>query len=131
MVNSYLEAADTLPQNLDLLVIDECQDFDIEWVQALSSELSAKGRLYVLGDIHQQLYEREPFDLPHAVRRRGHGHHSVSHALQEVSRQCEMPEVVGRDLQFVTVTRPLQGQGHHSRVVDEDVDATREGLCEL
>jgi superfamily I DNA and RNA helicase len=68
MVNSYLEVADTLPQKLDLLVIDECQDFDIEWVQALSSELSAKGRLYVLGDSHQQLYEREPFDLPHAVR---------------------------------------------------------------
>jgi superfamily I DNA and RNA helicase len=49
-------------------VIDECQDFDIEWVQALSAELSANGRLYVLGDSNQQLYEREPFDLPHAVR---------------------------------------------------------------
>ncbi len=68
MVNSYVQAAEALPQSLDLLVIDECQDFDIEWVQALSAELSAHGRLYVLGDSNQQLYEREPFDLPHAVR---------------------------------------------------------------
>ncbi|NBO41450.1 MAG: DUF2075 domain-containing protein [Betaproteobacteria bacterium] len=68
MVNSYVQASEALPQSLDLLVIDECQDFDIEWVQALSAELSAHGRLYVLGDSNQQLYEREPFDLPNSVR---------------------------------------------------------------
>lgn len=68
MVNSYLHAADSLPQNLDLLVIDECQDFDMEWVQALASQLKPNGRLYVLGDSNQQLYEREPFELPNAVR---------------------------------------------------------------
>ncbi len=37
MVSSYLHAADSLPQNLDLLVIDECQDFDMEWVQDLAT----------------------------------------------------------------------------------------------
>jgi thymidine kinase len=68
MEHRFVQAADTLPQLLDLLVIDESQDFDMAWVQALSAQLKPDGRLYVLGDSHQQLYEREPFELPHAVR---------------------------------------------------------------
>ena len=68
MVSNYVQAAESLAQNLDLLVVDECQDFNMEWVQALSTQLKTNGRLYVLGDSHQQLYEHEPFELPHAVR---------------------------------------------------------------
>ncbi len=68
MVKNYLQASESLTRNLDLLVVDESQDFVMEWVQALSAQLKTDGRLYVLGDSHQQLYEREPFDLPYAVR---------------------------------------------------------------
>ena len=68
MVSSFLQVAEALPQNLDLLVIDESQDFDPVWVQALAAQLNENGRLYVLGDADQQLYEREAFELTGAVR---------------------------------------------------------------
>jgi hypothetical protein len=68
IVSNFVQAAEALPQNLDLLVIDESQDFDPDWVQALAAQLHESGRLYVLGDADQQLYEREAFELPGAVR---------------------------------------------------------------
>lgn len=60
-------SANSLP-TLDLLVIDESQDFDGDWLQALLPRLKPDGRLYVLGDPSQAIYGKEPFDLPEATR---------------------------------------------------------------
>lgn len=60
-------SADSLP-TLDLLVIDESQDFDGDWLQALLPRLKPDGRLYVMGDPSQSIYGKEPFDLPEATR---------------------------------------------------------------
>ena len=57
-----------LRANLDLLVIDEMQDMEAEWVQALASRLKADGRMYTLGDSQQSVYNRPAFDLSGAVR---------------------------------------------------------------
>jgi hypothetical protein len=64
----YIAASDNFLPKFDLLVIDESQDFNPEWVEALYKELKPEGRLYVLGDDNQNLYDKEPFDLPGAVR---------------------------------------------------------------
>jgi thymidine kinase len=64
----YIANAERLTPRFDLLVIDESQDFHPEWVGALSNELKPQGRLYVLGDENQQLYDREAFGLAGAVR---------------------------------------------------------------
>ncbi len=64
----YMADAEKLSPRFDLLVIDESQDFNPEWVDALYQELKDDGRLYVMGDENQQLYDREPFDLAGAVR---------------------------------------------------------------
>lgn len=64
----YLQDAEQRTPTLDLLVIDESQDLDPAWVQALMCSLKPEGRLYVMGDSEQQLYERDGFDLPNAVR---------------------------------------------------------------
>ena len=64
----YIAASDNFLPKFDLLVIDESQDFNPEWVEALYKELKSEGRLYVLGDDNQNLYDKEPFDLPGAVR---------------------------------------------------------------
>jgi hypothetical protein len=53
---------------LDLLVVDEAQDMQPQWVEAIFQRLKPDGRLYVLGDPDQNLYARETFDLPKAVR---------------------------------------------------------------
>jgi len=52
---------------LDLLVIDEMQDMEPQWVEALASRLKSDGRLYLLGDSQQSVYQRDDFDLSHAV----------------------------------------------------------------
>lgn len=53
---------------LDLLVIDELQDFRPEWAELSIQRLLPDGRLYLLEDPEQQLYEdRQPFDVPGEV----------------------------------------------------------------
>jgi hypothetical protein len=67
MSQRYVQDAEQQLPHLDLLIIDESQDFDPAWVQALMSGLKPDGQLYVLGDAAQQLYERDSFKLPDAV----------------------------------------------------------------
>lgn len=53
---------------LDLLVIDELQDLQPEWVGALLRGLQHDARAVLLEDPDQCLYDdREPFDIPEAV----------------------------------------------------------------
>ena len=63
----YLEDAETFEPKLDLLVIDESQDFETAWIEALFQQLKPEGRLYVMGDADQQLYARPAFELSGAV----------------------------------------------------------------
>lgn len=65
--NRLIDGADTQAARLDLLVVDESQDFEPQWVQALMPRLKPDGRLYVMGDSAQQLYGRDAFDLGDAV----------------------------------------------------------------
>jgi superfamily I DNA and RNA helicase len=53
---------------VDLLIIDEAQDFDPTWIQALLNRLAVGGRAYMLSDANQDLYAREEFDIPDAVQ---------------------------------------------------------------
>ena len=67
-IEALLHASSTRAPWLDVLVIDESQDFEATWMQALLPSLRADGRLYALGDPDQAVYRKEPFDLPAAVR---------------------------------------------------------------
>ena len=54
--------------DLDLIVLDEMQDMQPEWVQALLSRLKEDGKAVVMEDPEQQLYkDRVAFDIPDAV----------------------------------------------------------------
>ncbi|WP_353621356.1 nuclease-related domain-containing DEAD/DEAH box helicase [Variovorax saccharolyticus] len=53
---------------LDLLIVDESQDFEIDWLQNLLPLLKPAGRLYVLGDSDQGIYRKDAFDLAEATR---------------------------------------------------------------
>jgi thymidine kinase len=63
----YVQDAETKAPTLDLLIIDESQDFDPEWIDALLKQLKTQARLYVLGDTNQDLYGRGSVELPEAV----------------------------------------------------------------
>ena len=61
-------ALNQLPPDLDLIVLDEMQDMQPEWVQALLSRLKDSGKAVLLEDHEQQLYtDRVAFDIPDAV----------------------------------------------------------------
>ena len=68
VVNGLLSHQDEQTGRFDVLVVDESQDFKPEWVEALLPLLKDGGRLYVMGDPNQQLYERETFTLSDAVQ---------------------------------------------------------------
>lgn len=67
MAERYVQDAEQHCVNLDLLIVDESQDFELAWVQALSGCLKPDGQLYLMGDSAQKLYDRESFDLSDAV----------------------------------------------------------------
>jgi hypothetical protein len=67
MVQAYVAASQEFAPSLDLLVIDEGQDFDAGWVESLCARLRTGGRLYVLEDPAQRLYEQPEFGLADAV----------------------------------------------------------------
>lgn len=68
MEEAYLATAANGPARYDLLVIDEAQDFNPDWLPPLCSQVLDNGRLYVMEDDNQRLFGQEPFDLPEAVR---------------------------------------------------------------
>ena len=68
ITQKYLGDALALPARLDLLILDESQDLNPAWVDALTQALLPEGQLYVMGDSQQQLYDREPFSLSSAVQ---------------------------------------------------------------
>ncbi|MDD5030834.1 MAG: NERD domain-containing protein/DEAD/DEAH box helicase [Rhodoferax sp.] len=54
--------------DLDLIVLDEVQDMQPEWVQAMLTRLRQDGKAVLLEDPEQQLYkDREAFDITDAV----------------------------------------------------------------
>ena len=67
MAEAYLAASRDFTPSLDLLIIDEAQDFDASWVESLCNRLKPGGQLYVLEDEAQRLYEYDGFELGDAV----------------------------------------------------------------
>lgn len=64
---AYLADSAHLSPRYDVLVVDEGQDFEPDWLQSLLAQLKPDGCLYVLEDDDQRLYDRDEFDLPDAV----------------------------------------------------------------
>ena len=79
------QCIETLAQtdpDLDLIVLDEMQDMQPEWVQAMLSRLKASGRAVLLEDPEQQLYkDRDSFDIPDAVSVTSHENFRTPRAL--------------------------------------------------
>lgn len=67
MGQAYLDDSDGFAARFDLLVIDEAQDLRADWVASLRRLLRKDGRLYVLEDEAQRLYEQDGFELGEAT----------------------------------------------------------------
>ncbi len=64
---AYVEEGAQQAERFDLIIIDEGQDFSPDWVASLLPQLKQSGRLYLMEDQDQRLYDREAFDLSDAV----------------------------------------------------------------
>lgn len=72
----------TCDPDLDLIVLDEVQDLQPEWLQAMLTRLRPNGKAVLLEDPEQQLYkDREPFDIPEAVTVTSHENFRSPRAL--------------------------------------------------
>ena len=67
VTNAYLADSATFAPRFDLVVVDEAQDIEPGWMGSLLPQLKDHGRLYVLEDDDQRLYDRDGFDLSDAV----------------------------------------------------------------
>lgn len=68
MAASYQAASSGFATRLDVLIVDEAQDFAPDWVESVGALLHAGGRLYLLEDADQRLYRQDDFDLVDAVQ---------------------------------------------------------------
>lgn len=95
--SAYAEILALTEPDLDLLVIDELQDFQQPWVEALLQRLRTSARLILLDDPDQRLYtDRAELDLPEAVTVTSHDNH-------------RSPREVVRTLNALRLTRqPIQ-----------------------
>lgn len=84
VVDAYHQDSEGFTAKYDLLVIDEEQDFDPLWVTSLLRLLKPSGRLYLMGDEAQCLYERDDFDLPDAVTLTCNDNHRSPRAVCQV-----------------------------------------------
>lgn len=65
---AYAQALAAAEPDLELLLIDELQDFEQDWVAALLLRLRPEGRVVLLDDPDQCLYpDRAELDIPEAV----------------------------------------------------------------
>jgi hypothetical protein len=80
--------------DLDFLVLDEVQDLQPDWVQAMLGRLRPNGRALLLEDPEQQLYtDRESFDIPDAVTIRSSENFRTPRALVRLINMLNLTAV--------------------------------------
>ena len=126
VVEAYVRDSESFPAKYDLLLIDEGQDFEPEWVDSLLPQLKGDGNLYLLEDTDQQLYGRSEFDLPEAVTIR-------------CNDNFRSPRAVCRTIDaFALASSPIRSRGFyegsvpgfHTYASDEDVVGITAGVVE-
>lgn len=68
VVTAYLENLEKDQNLFDLIVIDEGQDLEPEWASAIITRVSDTGRVYLLVDEDQSIYERDQYEIPDAAK---------------------------------------------------------------
>lgn len=64
LASVFIETAPAMQGSVDLLIVDEGQDFEPSWAAALLQLVRPEGRCLWLEDPSQNVYRREPVDLP-------------------------------------------------------------------
>ena len=119
------------PPTLDLLVLDELQDFMPEWAELAVQRMKPDGRLYLLEDPEQQLYEnRQPFDVADEVIVTSNENHRSPRSIIQLSN------LLGLTGQPIEALGPYEGSapdpfiyGEGTRVESATLQAVRRCLA--
>lgn len=116
---------------LDLLVLDELQDFMPEWAELAVQRLRPDGRLYLLEDPEQQLYDdRQPFDVADEVIITSNENHRSPRSVIQLSN------LLGLTREPIEALGPYEGSapdpflyGDRTRVESATLQAVRRCLA--
>jgi superfamily I DNA and RNA helicase len=93
MAAQCMAALETREPDLDLLVLDELQDMQPDWVEAILSRLKTGGRAVLLEDPEQQLYkDRVAFDISEAVTVTSHENYRTPRTLVKLINLLRLTE---------------------------------------
>jgi len=92
IAQALIDAAPEMRESIDLLVIDEGQDFEANWAQALLQLVKPNGRAFWLEDPSQNLYRREPMPLPGWAVLRSPINYRSPHILVTLANALELTE---------------------------------------
>ena len=123
VVERYGSDAHNFEALYDLVIIDEGQDFDPAWVASLLPQLKEDGRLYLLEDEAQRLYERDGFDLDGAVNVRCNDNFRSPRAIVDVIN------ALGLAGGTVEARSPYVGELPTFRAYDDERGLRRETLA--
>jgi superfamily I DNA and RNA helicase len=114
VTDTYHQDSENFTAKYDLLIIDEGQDFDSQWVSSLLPLLKPTGRLYLMEDEAQRLYDREAFDLADAVTLTCNDNHRSPRAVCQVINALSLvsPHILSKS--------PYQGDLPEFRRYDSD-----------
>ncbi|ENO82521.1 NERD domain-containing protein [Thauera aminoaromatica] len=123
VVERYGSDAHNFEALYDLVIIDEGQDFDPAWVASLLPQLKEDGRLYLLEDDAQRLYERDGYDLDGAVNVRCNENFRSPRAIVDVIN------ALGLAGGTVEARSPYAGELPTFRAYDDERGLRRETLA--
>lgn len=120
LADQYAADAQDFEAFYDLVIIDEGQDFDLTWVASLLPQLKPDGRLYLLEDEAQRLYERDAFDLADAVTVVCNDNFRSPRAIVQVVNALQLSE------RAIDARSPYHGELPSFRVYDDERGLRRE-----
>jgi superfamily I DNA/RNA helicase len=128
VTNAYLADSATFAPRFDLVVVDEAQDIDPGWMGSLLPQLKPDGRLYVMEDDDQRLYDRDAFDLSDAVTITCRDNYRSPQSICQVINAFALAEI------SVVSRNPYRGELPGFHVYDPDkgaIDKTAEVVAGL
>lgn len=127
-VATLLAQLETSAPDLDLLVLDEAQDFRPEWVLAALQRLHTQGQAVLLEDADQALYaDRETFDLPEAAVLRSPDNFRSPRAIVDLINLLQLSEtrVEGRGVEAGEPPDPLVYDGPRQLIRQTELGVRR------
>ena len=125
----YLADAPQFKKRLDLLIVDEVQDFEETWILALAESLNDNARFYVMGDSQQELYNRDVFDLQGAVQVRCMDNFRSPRAVVDFINQLDLtPEPIEARGAVTGLTPRLHVHGEGAQAELKAIHGCLQGL---